>query len=282
MLRALTLIVASFLLASCGEDKTSESWGIEMENALTEPQLEKIDDALLAAESFIVDPSRNPHAKYYTAAFGTDTNTRKTYLDDRVNFLAAPFQGLEDQVGAINPSFPLWMAELRGELAGVSFNGKPIHPESTRLGLIVLGPYFVASDSRTVNLGILIHEGRHSDCPGGLTATDVSAIRNASDAEFQEFDIPLENERCGYTHSICDASVGPELEGLAACDNLKWGAYAIEALHSASLANACANCSAQELEEARIMAIDSGSRVANLRQLFTGDELPDMSSAGLQ
>jgi hypothetical protein len=85
---------------------------------------------------------------------------------------------------------------------------------SFRLGLIALTKYYsiiptssgeelsVPAESR---ISVLVHEGRHSDCPEGF-----------------------ESINCGFTHRNC--SSGPAA-GLPACDNSLWGPYALGALY---------------------------------------------------
>jgi hypothetical protein len=265
------------ICAACGEKK-GDSWGIEYEDALLKSEIDKIDRALSTAEELKIDPARNPHQKYYSAAFGENPEGRVLYMDDRINYIAAPFPQMDPAIGAVNPSFAFWMSDLRGQPLDLTFNGKLLVADSTRLGLIILGPACVDSSSRVLNMDILIHEGRHSDCPGGLSASDVALIRGATQAEFEDGKVVLSNQNCGFRHTNCPAELGPDLAGLPACENQVWGPYALETLHSLSLVKACTNCSSIDQEHARIIAIDTELRVEKMGELLSGDVLPDMST----
>lgn len=85
---------------------------------------------------------------------------------------------------------------------------------STRMGLVALTKYYSlipTQDGKDIpvplegRISVLVHEGRHSDCPNGFSYED-----------------------CGFMHRVCKS--GPAA-GYPACDNSYWGPYALGGLY---------------------------------------------------
>lgn len=150
-----------------------------------------------------------------------------------------------------------------------------------RVGLIEIGPrYFERLNpadrnkkiptSRIERMSFLIHEARHSDCTGGLNDADHDRLQKNR---------PIENKLCGYEHVVCPK--GHKYEGVVACENLKWGSYAVETVFLEAIVNGCQNCSAEEVAEAKLILADRKSRVLNWDKLISGQlGGPDMTSGG--
>lgn len=237
------------------------------------------------------------------------------FLDERVRYLYPPFsdprvdfqkRDRERQVGAgmaagrsakaaqsrpltlaTNLSAPLWFAHVQRPTASSSirFNGQSIAVRSARLGAIRLeAPYFaLAGTGRYTPLyrvATLVHEARHSDCPGGLDAEDVRRIRSHA--------YPA-NRACGHAHSACPATIplpsgGFEphpYAGALACDAVPWGAYAVQAAFALGFARDCRDCTEAERQEMQMLAIDSMLRVGEKATALMRGELgpPDLSSS---
>ncbi len=116
---------------------------------------------------------------------------------------------------------------------------------SFRVGLVALTRYYSilpTADKKELaipaegRISVLIHEGRHSDCPRGLEAED-----------------------CGFFHRTCTSGAA---EGFAGCDNSIWGPYALGAIY---LRGALANYDSNSLEFRilEFMMDDSFSRLTN-------------------
>ena len=225
------------------------------------------------------------------------------YLDERVSYIfsssadldsllkigprfqalkpeSKPEDSLEDSralLMAINVGMGAWLIhESMGPDQGLyfKFEGRKVPISNSRVGLIQLGGGYVAERVNPIDrMETLVHEGRHSDCTGGMTQLDVLRLKVGM--------LP-ENPSCGHTHAICPD--GHPLAGLPACDLHPWGAYTIGAMFSVTLSGRCTNCSEAEKMSAELSAYDSLSRVepnvldASLKGVFGP---PDMSSQGV-
>lgn len=69
---------------------------------------------------------------------------------------------------------------------------------------------------------LLVHEARHSDCPGGF---DAATIRQAKRAVDHEHFLALTNNTCGNPHDRCQMGV---YRGYDACERSAWGSYAVQ------------------------------------------------------
>jgi hypothetical protein len=136
-----------------------------------------------------------------------------------------------------------------------------IEANTSRIGLIGLTKaYSVLKDSANNDIpiplegrvSVLIHEGRHSDCP-------------------DSFDAP----NCGYPHRICPA--GHNLAGEPACDNSAWGPYAMQAIYlSATVDNYPAKSFESRVIDA--LATDNFSRVTQADLNLMSTTSPDLTS----
>ena len=124
---------------------------------------------------------------------------------------------------------------------------------------------------RVVRQSILVHEARHSDCTGGITAAEIESFLKKG---------VILNSQCGQLHVMCPK--GHDLEGFPACDGAAWGAYAIGGIFSATIAKTCSNCTEDEKQAAYADAVESYSRVLVIEDMINGKAgKPDMSSSGL-
>jgi len=139
----------------------------------------------------------------------------------------------------------------------------PVEVTSPRVGLIGLTPAYSSTKVQTqsgaktliwpleARVGILVHEGRHSDCPNGF-----------------------EGQNCGYAHSRC--TEGPAA-GEIACDGDVWGPYAVEAVY---LGAAKENWPADSNERRMIefFYFDMLSRVSSEDLKKMADSFPELES----
>lgn len=181
------------------------------------------------------------------------------------------FTQTELAIIANNPSSTLWFASKLSEPDDlkIRINNQLIDINSSRIGVMRFGANFAAIET-IQQVIVLVHEARHSDCTGGVLASDLERIRNRMDT--------IENT-CGHSHVLCPS--GP-YEGQFACDSHPWGAYAVSAIYSLALAETCANCSEDERAIAFAMHFDSTSRYLsfNYEDMLDGRfGPPDMSSS---
>lgn len=208
------------------------------------------------------------------------------YFERRVNYALSSTTNLNDRVStmvqsmsdglnasetvAVNVGMALWLAPIveGEEPATVLINGRSVRVTSSRVGIIQFGNIF-ARTNVLVQLNTLLHEARHSDCTGGVSAEEMAALRNN--------EIPA-SMTCGHFHVRCPS--GP-YAGELACDARPWGAYAVGAIHSLAIARTCDNCTETAKTVAETLAADSFSRL-----LYSKDDLldgklgqPDMNSS---
>lgn len=131
---------------------------------------------------------------------------------------------------------------------------------SFRLGLVGIAKaysYVEDADGKLyarppeARVSVLVHEGRHSDCPNGATASD-----------------------CGFMHSEC--TTGPA-KGYVACDNSFWGPYAMDHLYLRGALNKYP----MDSIEARIIEImvdDSASRLTSQQMEALFKTEPELNS----
>lgn len=75
--------------------------------------------------------------------------------------------------------------------------------------------------------------------------------------------------QCGYIHSICPKDhPDPAIRGIAACDEVDWGAYTFGAVYARALARGCEKCSEKEKQAAATSAIVSFGRVVDLKAML--------------
>jgi hypothetical protein len=187
--------------------------------------------------------------------------------------------GRKDVVmGAANESAAMWFASvIYGVPVTFSYQGKSIPVESTRTGIMMIGPGYNQLSAKTQSgteiqipafyrQAILLHEARHSDCTGGLSSSIVSQVRTGDGSA-------IAGLSCSHTHVICPP--GHDYAGIAACDAEGWGAYTVGQVFSIGVSQD-SNLNSTDSQIAQMMAYDNAERVLVAR---TGS--PDMSSGGL-
>jgi hypothetical protein len=166
----------------------------------------------------------------------------------------------------------------------VSIAGSDIDITSPRVGLMQIGEGYMmtATDSsgnridypQLSRMATLVHEARHSDCAEVPSQTDVGILRDSQNyretmKNYHRFD-------CGFMHALCEFG---DYKDYAACDEVTWGAYAVDAIF---IQGEIDNTTGLERE---IMEIILGDTVSRLNYSYT-DLLkgklgqPDMSSVG--
>jgi len=191
----------------------------------------------------------------------------------RQSFAAPP--GVSEaavQTVAENLGITLWVLQEASRPSRVAFQlgDARIPLLSSRVGLVRIGGAY-PTFSPVVRMSTLVHEARHSDCTGGLSRESIQRYRDGRG---------LGPQKCGHLHARCP--VGHEYEGELACDALPWGAYAVESVYAAGMAELCSNCSRIEKQLARMLKLEAASRVLVLDAMTRGElGPPDMSSTGV-
>jgi len=204
-----------------------------------------------------------------------------TQVEKRVRINAEPvvFHPRQDLIlveenesgrGATNLA-SLWFLKkaVEPELLQFVINDKLLPVDSTRIGIIQLGPAFLRVPPE-IQAGVLLHEARHSDCTGGIWSSDILRTQQGED--------PV-GVSCGHLHAVCP--VGHEYAGLYACDEEAWGAYSVNFIYWASVARACENCTEEERVLTEASALDAATRIlVDVPAMVRGDYgEPDMSSS---
>lgn len=236
-----------------------------------------------------------PNSIFSKVFGGTDAKAVLTYIDDRLNYMISFDQDLDkliEQTDAtarvrdekedsktpsramilgVNPSFPVWLMEIvtqaqsKGKKhAELRINGTLRPIESSYVGVFQLGDSYNKVPS-VVRTGTIVHEARHSDCTGGLYIEDAVAMLKGKTPK---------SHSCGNLHVNCPK--GHSYEGLPACDGQPWGAYAVGAIYASAVASSD-GLSEEEIQQAKAEALDSFSRVLNLKDMMDGKlGSPDM------
>jgi hypothetical protein len=305
-MKKLVLPLACIALAStaCNNlEQVDQQLNMKLDPALTDANKNLIRADAHALENYHLNVTRG---SYYDKAFSGTTGTEiLQYMNDRVNYIVPQVDDLQSRlklgwiqlpsggdqgapdptngdkravVMALNIGFALWMAneanptpfDLHFEIGNTT-----VPLTSPRVGIVELGEGYTMDKTpggtpitTIVRTTTLVHEARHSDCTGGMEASDLDLIK--------EGEMP-QNHECGHLHIDCPE--GHPLAGLPACDDLAWGAYSIEAIYAAAVAKTCQNCALEEQEQGMEVALDAISRVTVADDMLAGKlGDPDMSS----
>lgn len=282
----LFLVLTVTGLISCGDGGGGSSspsnedapGGVAYDAELSETEKEAMDESLITISSLILDGSQ---IRRFSEVFGGNTSANvMNFLGDRINWILSSSTDIEDRVTinslnaetlATNQGTALWFTGkvIEPRTLQIEINDQNLPIPSTRVGIIQLGGVFTRI-STIQQMTTLIHEARHSDCTGGILASDIERMKNG---------LLPDNHVCGHIHEICPP--GHELEGEFACDSHPWGAYAVNTLYAYALAYECSSCTESQSITAEIITFDSISRL-----LYDVDDLldgrygnPDMSSS---
>lgn len=178
---------------------------------------------------------------------------------------------------AVNMGPGIWMQGLAsGTKFMVQIGEHQIPVKSPRVGIMTLGPGYDRTMGKVeltpaYRSSVLIHEARHSDCETGLSQQDMTNLRAG---------LPTKSNACGHRHVKCPA--GHPLEGLIACDDQPWGAYAVQMIYANTIAKSCANCDPRSKNQSLMMMLDAKSRVLVLKDMLAGRlGKPNMGQADL-
>lgn len=165
-------------------------------------------------------------------------------------------------------------------------NGQELIIDSPRVGLMLFGPNYrtqiTTSNGDVIKLprlyrqAVLVHEGRHSDCTGGITKQDLAAFRVAPD--YGSAYNSTKAVSCGHMHSLCRSGAHA---GLPACDAHPWGSYTMDTVFVAATLLTTSGIDRAILEAT---LIDLVSRLEfDVKAMFEGRlGPPDMSNAGVK
>jgi hypothetical protein len=248
----------------------SEVKGFAKANALINNSFTKSFGGSTSADvkAFIDARVKHVYSKSEVEAFSADIIFSGGHKETRI--LKDLFQGGDEP--EVNPN-------SGSQLAGVNYGGGlaimqsmnrvkivvnlpsgPVESNTSRIGLIGLtnGYSTLNVNDKTIpmplegRISVLVHEGRHSDCPDSFDA-----------------------DNCGYQHRICPA--GHPLAGERACDNSVWGPYAIQGVYlSSTQDNYAANSFENRIIES--MVNDNFSRVNPTDLELMKTTSPDLNS----
>lgn len=207
---------------------------------------------------------------YYSAIFGNTGLSLFTFFDDRVNFVAEFSDPTSDYLAANVGSAAYFDAWSDPSAANLSLSGSsPLHVSSTRTGLIVINSARYATFTSHARLSILLHEGRHSDCTGGLTQVQINKLKTGDQSDLST---------CAHTHDVCP--VGHSLAGEIACDDHLWGPYSVQYVYLKRIYDHCANCTATDRTLMEILMLDAFEKVIPNTEIQNQTAPPpDMSSS---
>jgi hypothetical protein len=224
---------------------------------------------------------------YFEKIFGSTENAGVIqYLSERIHYVLPHQIKLSSRLTqdsspiftyATNIGTMLWFDALNKapNPYAIRVGNLSVPVTSSRVGIIQLGLGYILKSSGSVassqiqRISTLIHEARHSDCTGGI---------NASDLELLWADEDPEKSNCGHLHVRCPE--GHAYDGAYACDGEAWGAHSISAIYLAGIVKHCQNCTAEEKSLAATIYADSLGRVIPRDDMLAGKlGDPDMSSS---
>jgi hypothetical protein len=177
--------------------------------------------------------------------------------------------GASIEIAATNIGISYWMVgAVNNTVLSISVGDQNIVMNSPQNGIMEFGPGYTADLPDFYRQSILIHEARHSDCTGGLSEQQIEKIRKEpNNAAFSQ---SRDAGECGHLHVVCPTG---EYQGLAACDDERYGAYGVQEVfvHAAAL-SAMNSGDEDSIEQTEEEELDTLSRLL----VTTGQ--PDMSS----
>lgn len=288
-------IISLLLLSSCGgsdgdggsdeganapqeeQDDTTNTSGVRIifDQDLTSLERSSSEEALSLIRSINIDGKRIPG---FTSIFNGSTSSAVVrYLEQRVNYLISLNTPYESRyifdaranvpLGnyyAQNQSTILWYTKLinereSGTRVSYDINGTGRDINSSRVGVVKLGDIFSESDAITRAI-TLVHEARHSDCPGGAWASDLLLFKTSG---------VVRNFECGQFHGRPDGG-----------DPFAWGPYTIDFIYSAAIAGTCSSCTEAQRQQAQVNANMVSGAASDIAGTLNGDNgSPDMSSS---
>jgi hypothetical protein len=252
----------------------------------------------------------------FTAIFGgEDGPALRAYLDARIHYYFTPAEmasfssqpsdfvhkgwytsatpetgGVADTVnsalGAANIGTQIWLNGLVDNTPVTIYaEGQTIAVADSRVGLMMIGPAYIgfihATDGNDYPVpsgfrqSILLHEARHSDCTGGIGQADLDILRQSPSAQWT--DANFKDRECGHLHTYCPSG---EFKNKLACDDLPWGAYAVQYVYLQATINSYDGVD-HAIMEATLA--DMRSRLLfDVDDMLTGQMgAPDMSTEGV-
>lgn len=285
---------------------------------------QQVDSDLTAIATTDLPGAADVDARYngaFTKVFGGHRGADvRRYLDERVQHFSTPdevnsirvepafssFVGnsatlpkkIPAQKGVIgaNTGFLLWLGgHLEGHVTTVRVAGRSIVLGSSRPGFVQIAENYKHLFSTPSALGlalplalrasVLLHEARHSDCPGGLDPQVLSEMRAArSERAFNEAwrggGREAASNRCGQLHSNCAAIEG--MRDVAQCENNPWGPATIELVYLMAVLPSAQGIDKGAIEAQiadRIARISGASRRLSVERVLRGEYgPPDMEA----
>lgn len=230
----------------------------------------------------------------YKKLFGDATARPTGYLFERIKLIASAKQKLvsgerpgPDTV-AQNLSVAFWLGymldrrksgEDPGAIPDQREGDRSIHLNSSRMGFVQLGDPYSAVDNSIFRIATLIHEARHSDCPNGITGSQLDQFLDPQSKPSND-DIISVIGTCGFLHPDCPA--GHPLAGKPACeDGEGWGAYSVMIPFNRMIYRQCTNCSEDDRQAAAVSASEAATRIIRVDDLLDGRlGAPNMEQRG--
>jgi hypothetical protein len=290
-------MAVSIALVGCKDEEVWRGSGsasfLEFDSELTPVEAAQVNGAM---EYLSTRSVQGENVRWFREIFGgVDTAALRGFLELRLHYVLSGNTEIESRVrinaepvvfqpressllsqeddsgrGATNLA-SLWFLKKAVEPEKLQFviNDELIPVESTRIGIIQLGPAFLRAPP-PIQVGVLLHEGRHSDCTQGIWRSDILRTQQGVD--------PV-GVSCGHLHVLCPT--GHEYEGLFACDEEAWGAYSVNFIYWAAVARTCKDCPEEERVLTEAAALDAATRILiDVTAMVRGDfGAPDMSSS---
>lgn len=267
--------------------------------------------ALPTMKTAAVSEYDQSHGGVYSAIFGGVTGVDVArYLNQRIRHFhtAAEIKRARDQAGfsddgamsdpdlnekmrsadrefiAINAGAGLFLSSvISGRVLKLRIGDQVFEGSSPRVGLMEIGKTYVTEQyvkgrpfpiPTVVRQSVLLHEARHSDCTGGVTQDLITQLRTSKNA--QETDRLVKDKSCAHFHSYCTSG---DLEGIPACDDHPWGAYAIDLVFLRAIRSDLGRYD-QAIVDAQLLDLTTRFKFDFNEMLDGKMGPPDMSSTG--
>jgi hypothetical protein len=296
---AVLFSLVSALAACGGGSKDSGGGGIDLHATPAEKLVISDLQGLQDIDEKAMDTYDRQNNGLFTAIFGgTKISDVQNYLNTRAHYFALEnhihtFQERTTLMRRLDADGPQVIAKNMGTglfIAGVAVGHpmaftidgqvtQPVEVTDSHVGLVILAGGYTDKALRNGKIVTipplfrqmtLMHEARHSDCTGGISNDQLTALRTAR-TEDEAAAVLEDLHFCGHSHVICPSG---DYKGMAACDNESWGAYMVGSVYAA--ASVLPDGDARAWNYAQMLAEDSKSRL-----LVPVTGTPDMSSTGL-
>lgn len=251
--------------STTGGTNGGAKFDVILDSDLTNPERISLQGSIKLLEAMEIDGSK---ISGFNQIFkGGRSSHVVSYLESRVNYIIPENSDIDQRLirpasrvnnlatFASNASSLFWYLDAYykyriGKDVQFLVSNIPREIDSSRIGIVQLGDIFVPSDSITQAI-TLVHEARHSDCPGGALLSDIIG--------FGEYDQGPQNADCGQLHT-----------GPGGSDPMPWGPYAIDYIYSKAISDTCTSCTITQRTMAQANANDTQARAYKIIETMNG------------